>query len=203
MKKSLIAAALCLLFQAPVGAQLTGNGFQVGLDASFESMKVKSAGSTDSFGSGTSVILNGGYEWGYGKKYALITGGFIDLDYWLQGGSGSTGTQFSKGSETLNQKIKWGLYAAPGFYLSDTSLVYAKLIYSSMKTDPEGVRSGAPNFNSTGYGLGLRYTVAKDNFISLEWAALPVGKASFSSFRSGAEISPGLSMISIGWSRRL
>ncbi len=202
VKKIAFIAPILAMLPSLAAAQLAGKGFYLGLEANAESMTVKSAGASQSFGSGGSLTVNGGYEWGYGKSYALLTGAFYDLDYYLQGGSGSNGTRFTKGTETLNQKIKWGAYLAPGVYVTESSLIYAKLIYASMKTDPEGERSSSPNFQSVGYGLGLRQTVFKDYFVTLEWAALPVGKDSFSSFRNGAEISPGLSMFSLGFARR-
>lgn len=177
-------------------------GFYVGLDASYETMTVKTPTASENFGTGNSLILHAGYEYPLNEKYAVLLGGTYDLDYYLQGGSGSKGTVFSRNSETLHQKTKWGIYAAPGLYLHEQHFVFAKLIYSTMKTDPEGVRTGTPNFTSVGYGLGYRYTLLQDQFITLEWASLPTNKVSFTSFKSGADIAPNLSMISLGWAKR-
>ena len=164
-----------------------------------ETMKVKTPSATQDFGSGTSFILDGGYEWAIGPTGALLLGGIYDLDYYLQGGSGSKGTVFSRDAEKLQQKIKWGAYAAPGMYLSDRAMVYLKLQYASMKTDPEGVRSGSPNFHSTGYGVGLRYALGGNHLLTAEWMNMPASKASFASFKRGVEIAPNLSWFSIGW----
>ena len=102
----------------------------------------------------------------------------------------------------MKQKIKWGVYAAPGIYIAQDNLIYAKLIYTTMKTDPDGVRSSTPNFSSVGYGVGYRYTFMQDNLITLEWASLPSTKTSFASFKSGAAIAPNLSMFTVGWAKK-
>ena len=43
-------------------AQNNRDGFYIGIDASFESLSVKSTSATENFGSGTSAVLHGGYE---------------------------------------------------------------------------------------------------------------------------------------------
>ena len=202
MKKSLLALAALFVIQGAAHAQADRSGPYLGLRAAMETMKVKTPSATEDFGTGTSFILDGGYEWAVGPRGALLLGGIYDLDYVLQGGSGSQGTVFSRDSEKLQQKVKWGLYAAPGLYLSDRALVYFKLQHTSMKTDPEGVRSGAPNFRSTGYGVGLRYALGGGHLLTAEWMSLPSSKASFSAFKGGADIAPNLSWFSIGWMYR-
>jgi len=197
---SLIASVLLSSFA--VHADDKRSGFYVGIDTSYETMSVTTPTSTEDFGSGSSVILHAGYELPLNGKYALLFGGTYDTDYYLQGGAGSDGTVFINGTEKLKQKTKWGIYAAPGFYIADNSLLYAKLIYTTMKTDPDGVRSSEPNFASVGYGLGYRYTLLQDNLITLEWASLPTNKTSFASFKSGVDIAPNLSMITVGWARK-
>ena len=183
-------------------AQSNRDGFYIGIDASFETLSVKSTTATENFGSGTSAVLHGGYELSIQDNYAVLFGGTYDLDYLMQGGSGSNGTTFTKGTDQLHQKTKWGLYAAPGMYLTQDSLLYAKLIYSTMKTDPDGVRSSTPNFTSVGYGVGYRYTFMQDNLITVEWATLPTQQKSFASFKSGSAIAPNLSMFTVGWARK-
>lgn len=200
--KHLFTTIITGLLLSQAHAQDQHSGFYLGMDASYETMSVKTPTATESFGSGSSLIAHGGYEFSINEKYSLLVGGTYDIDYYLQGGSGSKGTVFTRGSEKINQKIKWGIYAAPGIYIADHSLLYAKLIYTSMKTDPDGVRSGTPNFTSVGYGIGYRYTFMHDNLLTLEWASLPTSKASFSSFKSGVDIAPNLSMITVGWAKK-
>lgn len=202
MKYSLSLIATLLLSSFAAQAESNRNGFYVGVDASYETMSVKTSTATENFGSSSSVLLHAGYELSLNEKYSVLLGGTFDFDWYLQGGSDSDGTVFNKGAEKLKQKVKWGFYAAPGVYIADDSLVYAKLIYTTMKTDPDGVRSGSPNFTSVGYGIGYRYTVMKDNLITLEWANLPTTKASFASFKSGADIAPNLSIITLGWAKK-
>lgn len=202
MKITDLILTFILLCISSVHAQDKRSGVFVGVDASYESMSVKTPTAKENFGSGSSLILHAGYELPFNDKFAVLLGGIYDIDYELQGGPGSNGTIFTKGTEKLKQKNKWGIYAAPGIYLADNRFVYAKLSYVVMKTDPEGVRSSEPNFTSVGYGIGYRYTFMKDNLISLEWASLPTNKTSFPSFKSGAEIAPNLSMLTVGWAKK-
>jgi len=202
MKNSIAVFTCLLLTSFAVSADVKHGGFYMGVDASYETMSVKTATGTEHFGSGSSVILHAGYEFTLSKKYALLFGGTYDIDYYLQGGSGKDITVFTNGSEEINQKIKWGFYVAPSTYLSEDKLIYAKLIYTNMKSDPDGVTSSKPNFSSVGYGIGYRYTFKQDNFINLEWASLPTGKKSFANFKSGADIAPNLSMFTVGWAKK-
>jgi len=183
MKSKILLIAILSLNSIVAHAEKKHGSFYVGLDASFEKMSVKTSSATENFGSGSSLILHGGYEQPISDRYTVLLGGTYDIDYYLQGGSGSDGTVFTKGTEKVKQKIKWGLYAAPGVYLTDDSLLYAKLIFTTLKTDPDGVRSSSPNFSSVGYGIGYRYTLMHDNLITLEWANLPTNKKSFASFK--------------------
>ena len=113
-----------------------------------------------------------------------------------------SGTIFTRGTERTKQKVKWGYYLAPGYYVSDESMVYSKVSYIYLKTDPDGNRSPEPNFFSIGYGLGYRYSINQDNLLSVEWMNLPTGKKSFSNFKNGAEISPNMSILSVGWAKK-
>jgi hypothetical protein len=202
MKNSVAVFTCLLLSSLAVHAKDKRSGFYMGVDASFETMSVKTPTATENFGSGTSLIVHAGYELPVSTKYALLLGGTYDIDFYLKGGSGKEITVFTKDSEKINQKIKWGIYAAPGLYLSDNRLIYAKLIYTTMKTDPDGVSTSSPNFTSVGYGIGYRYTLKQNNLITLEWASLPTNTTSFASFKSGVEIAPNLSMITIGWAKK-
>lgn len=202
MKYSISLLATLLLSGLAAHAEVKRSGFYAGVDASYETMSVKTSTATENFGSGTSVILHAGYQLQLDDNYSVLLGATYDIDYELQGGPGSDGTVFTKGTEKLKQKNKWGIYAAPGLYISDNGFVYAKLSYVTMKTDPDGVRSPEPNFKSVGYGIGYRYTFMQDNLITLEWASLPTNKVSFSGFKSGADIAPNLSMITVGWAKK-
>ena len=199
-RHSLIAPFL--LFNFAAHAENNHSGFYIGVDASYETMSVKTPSATENFGTGSSLILHAGYELPLNDTYAVLLGGTYDIDYYLQGGPGSNGTVFTKGTEKLKQKNKWGFYAAPGLYVADHSFLFAKLSYFIMKTDPDGVRSSEPNFTSVGYGIGYRYTFMQDNLITLEWASLPSTKTSFASFKSGAAIAPNLSMFTVGWAKK-
>jgi hypothetical protein len=202
MKYPFSLIAPFLLFNFAAYAENNHSGFYVGVDASYETMSVKTPTATENFGTGSSVIVHAGYELPLNDKYSVLVGGTYDIDYYLQGGPGSDGTVFTKDNDKLKQKIKWGVYAAPGIYIAKDSLIYAKLIYTTMKTDPDGVRSSTPNFSSVGYGIGYRYTFMQDNLITLEWASLPSTKTSFSSFKNGVDIAPNLSMFTLGWEKK-
>lgn len=202
MKNKLFFGVLLLIISVAALAEDKRSGFYIGLDASYETMSVTTPTTTEDFGSGYSAILHAGYEVPVGSRFAVLLGGTYDLDFDLQGGSGSDGTVFTKGTEKINQKIKWGLYAAPGMYLSANSLLYTKLIHTSMKTDPAGIRTQEPNFSSIGYGIGYRHTFMQDNLITIEWANLPTNKTSFSSFKSGVDIAPNLTMLTVGWAKK-
>ena len=202
MKNKLFFGVLLLIINVAALAEDKRSGFYIGLDASYETMSVTTPSATEDFGAGYSAILHAGYELPLGSRFAVLLGGTYDIDYYLQGGPGSDGTVFTKGTEKINQKIKWGLYAAPGVYLSDNSLLYTKLIYTTMKTDPTGFRTEAHNFSSIGYGIGYRHTFMQDNLITLEWANLPTNKSSFTGFKSGVEIAPNLTMLTLGWAKK-
>lgn len=202
MKNSVVIFFAVFLSSFVASADDNRDGFYLGVDISFESMSLKTPTDTENFGTGSSVILHAGYELTLDKKYSLLLGGTYDADYYLSSGSGKRGTVFSNGSENINQKIKYGIYAAPGTYLSDDKFIYAKLIYANMKSDPDGVTSSTPNFTSVGYGLGYRYTFMQDNFITIEWVSLPASKKSFATFKGGVEVAPNLSMITVGWAKK-
>ena len=202
MKTRLALCTLVLISSLSAYAEDKRSGFYIGLDASYETMSVTTPTATEDFGAGYSAILHAGYEVPVGSRFAVLLGGTYDIDYYLQGGPGSDGTVFTKGTEKINQKIKWGLYAAPGMYLSANSLLYTKLIYTSLKTDPAGIRTEEPNFSSIGYGIGYRHTYMQDNLITVEWANLPTNKTSFSSFKSGVDIAPNLTLFTVGWAKK-
>ena len=202
MKYPLSLIAPLMLFNFAAHAENNHSGFYIGVDASYETMSVKTPTATENFGSGSSVILHAGYELPLNDKYSVLLGGTYDIDYYFEGSTYTNVTVFTKGTEKIDQKIKWGIYAAPGMYLSDNRFLYAKLIWTNMKTDPDGVKSPSPNFPSVGYGVGYRYTFMQDNLITLEWASLPTNKKEFASFKSGAAIAPNLSMITLGWAKK-
>lgn len=202
MKNKLFFGVLLLINSFAALAEDKRSGFYIGLDASYETMSVTTPTTTEDFGSGYSAILHAGYELSVNEKYSVLIGGTYDIDYDLQGGSGSHGTLFTKGTEKIKQKIKWGFYAAPGVYVSDNSFLFAKLGYFVMKTDPDGFRTESPNFSSIGYGIGYRHTLMQDNLITIEWANLPTNKSSFTGFKSGVDIAPNLTMLTLGWAKK-
>ena len=148
MKYPLSLIAPFLLFNFAAHAENNHSGFYVGVDASYETMSVKTATATENFGTGSSVIVHAGYELPLNDSYSVLVGGTYDIDYYLKGSTGTDVTVFTKGTERIDQKIKWGFYAAPGIYLSDNRFIYAKLIWTNMKTDPDGVKSPSPNFTT-------------------------------------------------------
>ena len=109
MKYPLSLIAPLMLFNFAAHAENNHSGFYIGVDASYETMSVKTPTATENFGTGSSVILHAGYELPLNDKYSVLLGGTYDIDYYLKGSTGSDVTVFTKGTEKIDQKNQMGL----------------------------------------------------------------------------------------------
>ena len=198
MKKYVGAGLLVGLFACGAQAQEPRSGLFFTLTAGVDSMTLNTAAGSESFGQGSSVTVGGGYEFALTPKVALLVGGMYDLDYYLQGGPGSEGTSFKSGTETINQKIRYSFYMAPGLYVREDTLLYGKAAYVVSKTDPAGVRSAEPNFSGLGLGAGLRIALTPNTFLSMELERVTNNSTGFADFRSGLAISPSYTNFTLG-----
>jgi len=198
MKKCVAGALLVSFLALSAHAQDARQGLFITLDAGLDSMSLVSDTGTDNFGQGSSLTLGGGYEFSLRPNVALLLGGMYDLDYYLQGGSGSEGTSFKSAAETINQKIRYSFYVAPGLYVREDTLLYGKAAYVVSKTDPAGVRSADPNFNGFGFGAGIRYALTPRSFLALEFQRVTNNSVAFPEFRSGLAISPTYTNYTLG-----
>lgn len=198
MKKYVGAGILIGLFACSTHAQESRNGVFFSLTAGLDSMTLNTAAGSENFGQGSSVTVGGGYEFVLTPKVALLVGGMYDLDYYLQGGPGSEGTSFKNGTETINQKIRYSIYVAPGLYVREDTLLYGKAAYVISKTDPAGIRSTEPNFGGVGLGAGLRFALTQNSFLSLEMERVTNNSTGFADFRNGLAISPSYTNFTLG-----
>ena len=81
MKYPLSLIAPLMLFNFAAHAENNHSGFYIGVDASYETMSVKTPTATENFGSGSSVILHAGYELPLNDNYSVLLGGTYDIDY--------------------------------------------------------------------------------------------------------------------------
>ena len=198
MKKCVGGLLLVSFLALSAHAQDRRQGWFITLDAGLDSMSLVSDAGTDDFGQGSGVSLGGGYEFSLRPNVALLLGAMYDLDYFLQGGSGSEGTSFKSGAEIINQKIRYSLYVAPGLYIRKDTLLYGKAAYVVSKTDPAGVRSAEPNFNGFGLGAGIRYALTPRSFLALEFQRVTNNAVVFPEFRNGLAISPSYTNFTLG-----
>jgi hypothetical protein len=166
MKKVLIAAAVAASCIAPQAfAQTNGasgfTGFSAAANAnaSTSSTEVRSGnGYADMGKSSQDVSLQAAYGFALGNNYVLGLGatyGLGDLKY----GSSSVGAGNLKGKDA------YSIYLEPGYAISNSTLVYGKLAYLSMKGE---VRGASEDFSGVGYGVGIRHKLNKNLYLQGE-----------------------------------
>ncbi len=167
MKKVLIAAAVAASCIAPQAfAQTNGangfTGFSAGANAnaSTSSTEVRSGnGYADMGKSSQDVSLQAAYGFAMGNNYVLGLGatyGLGDLKY---------GTSGIPGAGNLKGKDAYSIYLEPGYAISNSTLVYGKLAYLSMKGEVSGA---SEDFSGVGYGVGIRHKLNKNLFLQGE-----------------------------------
>ena len=172
MKKVLIAAAVaaaCIAPQAFAQTNAAGGftGFSVGanVNASTSSTEVSNRnGYADMGKSSQDASLQAAYGFALGNNYVLGLGATYSVS---DSKFGSV-----RGGNGLNASMKgkdaYSLYLEPGYAFSNSTMVYAKLAYLSMKGEVEGSYRGSEDFTGVGYGIGVRHKLNKNLYLQGE-----------------------------------
>ncbi|MDO9278272.1 MAG: outer membrane beta-barrel protein [Polaromonas sp.] len=173
MKKVLIAAAVAASCIAPQAfAQTNGasgfTGFSAAANAnaSTSSTEVRNGSNYVDMGkSSQDVSLQAAYGFAMGNNYVLGLGATYALGD-LKSGSVTVGDF----NANLKGKDAYSLYLEPGYAISNSTLVYGKLAYLSMKGEAGGSIHGSEDFSGVGYGVGIRHKLNKNLFLQGEIA---------------------------------
>ena len=170
---------------AALGTLLVGNAFagsfdgpfiQGGIGAARSETEIKNYTHINSLGSKTSFIgqIAGGYSQSFGD-FNLAASLFYDLGKQKAGDK----TYAENPSETYHWTTKlkntWGLAIEPGWNLTPSLLLYAKLAYVQSKGESKATHlqtgasnSGSRNLHGFGYGLGAKYLLNKNIYALAE-----------------------------------
>lgn len=177
MKKKLLALSLALSASTVFAQTSNFEGASVGLGFAAVGTNTKISGDTGNFidMGKTSVIpaLDFSYAYAIDSKWLLGVGATYDL-----GKTKAGGAQLSDGSdtETINFEGKnhYSVYVQPTYTLTNTTAVFAKLGYHSMKgtesythtTDGSG--SASSRLKGIGYGVGVKTFIDKNLYLQAE-----------------------------------
>ena len=196
MKKLLIAAtvaASCFAPQAFAQANdFAGLSVAANVNMSTATSKISQTGlSVDMGESSQNVSLQAAYGLPMGNNFVLGFGGTYAL------GDMNAGSMTS-GANTINFKAKdmYSIYVEPGYAVSNTTLVYAKLAYLGMKGEGSlnGVAGTSEDFNGTGYGVGIRTKLNKNLFLQAEFTQSNYEEIT----KSGVAIKPSATTGTVG-----
>ncbi len=170
MKKVLIAAAVTASLATPLAFAQTSafTGFSVGANANTTTTSTELSGSGNHVKVGDSsqhVSLQAAYGLALGTNVVLGLGATYALgDIKMASGSGGGFNGTVKGKDA------YSLYLEPGYAISNSTMVFGKLAYLSVKA--EGVSGGltsSKDFNGIGYGIGVRHKLNKNLFVQGEF----------------------------------
>jgi len=189
LKSSLLAlvcvsgAAMAGNFSGPeAGASVTMNGGATTFTAANKD--------TTFGGSSLGFRLHGGYGFDIDKDTVVLAG----FDY--------NATDLSVGKsdgQSLTIKNAWSLSAAPGMLLNDKTLAYVKLSYESGKFNSSFTGSKFDqSVSGFGYGVGLRTEINKTTFLETEIKQVNYKKSSYKSGGDTADITPAVTVGSVG-----
>ena len=161
-------AASCIVPQAFAqtnGASgFTGFSAAANANASTSSTEVSGNGAYVDMGkSSQDVSLQAAYGFAMGNNYVLGLGATYALGD-LKFGSASAGGL----TASLKGKDAYSIYLEPGYAISNSTLVYAKLAYLGMKGEVNG--GASEDFSGVGYGIGVRHKLSKNLFLQGEIA---------------------------------
>jgi opacity protein-like surface antigen len=166
MKKILIAAIAAAAFAAPQAFAQANNfeGFSLGASLNANNTKYEGLATATGFyqaenasSTSTNIGLQGQYTFALSNTFTLGLG----LSYAL---SDAKAGQYSDGS-TLNIKDMNSFFLAPGYALSDATLLYVKLGAVNTKLS---YRSASVDMSGTAMGIGAQFMSGKNLFYSLE-----------------------------------
>lgn len=167
MKKLLIASAIAATFVTPQAFAQAKNfeGFSVlaGLNSAsstFEQTAKSGASSTSATSTSSNVQLQAEYTWAAGQNFTVGLGVNAGLGDLLFGRWAASGVD-------LKLKDTVAVYVAPGYAISDTTLVYGKIAsISGTAADTASV-----SLSGMGYGLGARFNSGKNLYYQAEFMA--------------------------------
>jgi opacity protein-like surface antigen len=195
MKKIVIAAAITVLASSAMAqaSNFTGWSAAGNLNMVSASTELSGGGASVNFGE-TSQNFSVGVAHGIqlDAKTILTVGGTYGIGS-IKAGSGG----FDNDDFTIKGKNMYSLYVEPGVLMSNTTLAYGKVAYSSMKGELSvaGVGSGTETFTGFGYGAGIRTMLDKTTFIQVEVVQTKYGSKS----DEGVSFQPAATVGSIGF----
>lgn len=151
MKKIIAVAAVAAttLFAAPAFAQAKNfEGFSVGMNLDWINAN-SGSGATDSTESSTNASLQAQYNFALGSQFVLGLGATYELTKPKLG---------TINGSALTGKNVYTAYVAPGFAVSNTTVVYGKL--SSIGSTTEC--TGCTDLTMSGYGFGVGFQTLMD-----------------------------------------
>ena len=157
------------------------------------STKLKADGATVNFGESSSNV---GGQIAFGQAInpttILTVGASLGVGSIKAGSGGFDGEDF-----TIKAKNMFSLYLEPGFLVADTTLVYGKVAYSSLKGQMRvvGEASESETFSGFGFGGGIRTMLNNHSYIQVEVLQTSFGKEGGPSFN----VTPSITMGSIGY----
>lgn len=195
MNKVLIAAALSATLMAPQAFAQAHNfgGFSVGLNGNVATTSTEFGNPSGvvKFGEGSqNGSLQAAYGFVVGSSAVVGLGATYALGDMKGGLFSSSGTRFE-----LQGKDMYSVYLEPGYALSNSTLIYAKLAYVGIKGEVSGGGSTASeNFDGVGYGLGVRAKLDKNLFLQVEFAQTDYNSKDV----QGASLKPSATIGTVG-----
>lgn len=176
MKKLLIAATVAASCFAPQAFAQANDfaGFSVAANVNTATAATKISGngqSGQSFSLGESsanASLQAAYGLTFSSNFVLGFGGTVALGD-LKAGS----LNYGQGSAfAIKATDMYSVYIEPGYPVSNSTLVYAKLAYLTMKGEFSSPNSSnmSQDFDGIGYSVGIRAKLSKNIFLQAEFA---------------------------------
>jgi outer membrane immunogenic protein len=171
MKKILFIAAVAVTSFVPhVFAQsrnFEGMSLGVNLSAASSSSEISGAGFSNKNGDTSSHMgIQAAYGFPMGEAFVLGVGATYDFGDLKGGSTSASGTAYE-----LKGKERYSVYIEPGFVISNSSIVYAKIGYQGMKGEIN-LSTGqtfSDDYFGAGYGAGIRTMVNKNLYFQAEF----------------------------------
>lgn len=171
MKKILIASAVAAtIFVPQVFAQarnFEGLSLGVNLNAASTSSEISGAGFSNENGdTSTHVGVQAAYGFPLGDTFVLGIGATYDFGDLKSGSTSVSGAGYE-----LKGKDRYSVYFEPGFVVSNSSIVYAKIGYHGMKGEIN-LSTGqtySDDYSGAGFGAGVRTMVNKNLYFQAEF----------------------------------
>lgn len=186
---AMIGISIGLASTAAAQAQTAVNpeGFAVGLTAGMATASAAyKNGTIDAHGLGKSAAtssINADYTFRGIGAGTFTVGAEVDLANPQIASYRDSGNNF-----TFKQDQRYGVFLSPGFLIANSAVGYLKIGYYWTDLVGQGSRAGqAYSFQGWGYGLGTRYFLDKNIYVSLEWMQSNYGSENIA---GGANLKP-------------